>query len=111
MKTNIDLKKLNFKNSEGLIPAIVQDFKSRDILMLGYMNKKALELSLESGWVHFWSRSRNKLWLKGEESGNKLKVVEITSDCDNDSLLVEVELVGKNACHTGSKSCFFNKLA
>ena len=110
MKSNIDLKKLNFKKGGGLIPAIIQDLQSKDILMLGYMNKKALELSLESGWVHFWSRSRNKLWLKGVESGNKLKIVAITSDCDNDSLLVEVELIGTNTCHTGSKSCFFNKL-
>jgi phosphoribosyl-AMP cyclohydrolase len=93
-----------------LIPAIIQDKISKEILMLGYMNKEALNLTLENKWVYFWSRSRNKLWLKGEESGNKLRVVNIISDCDNDSLLIKVKLVGLNACHTGSKSCFFNRV-
>lgn len=110
MKDKIDPKMLDFKKSAGIIPVIIQDAKSKEILMLGYMNKRALKLSLETKWVHFWSRSRNELWLKGEKSGNKLRLIDITSDCDNDSLLVKVELVGKGACHTGSKSCFFNKL-
>lgn len=105
-KTN----KINFKKGNGLVPAIVQDKKTGDILMLGYMNEEALRLTLETKWVHFWSRSRNKIWLKGEESGNKLKLIGITADCDYDTLLVFAELTGKNVCHTGEKSCFFNIL-
>lgn len=104
------IKQVNFSKGGGLIPTIIQDTKTKEILMLGYMNEKALALTQRTKWVHFWSRSRNKIWLKGETSGNKLKVVKITSDCDNDTLLVEAELVGKNVCHTGSRSCFFNKL-
>jgi len=106
----IGIETINFAKGNGLIPVVIQDIKSRDILMVGFTDKEALTLTLDTKWVHFWSRSRGKIWLKGERSGNKLKVIGITADCDNDSLLVEIELIGKNVCHTGSRSCFFNKL-
>lgn len=93
-----------------LIQTIIQDYKTLEIYMLGYSNKESLEKTKSTGLVWFWSRSRQKLWMKGEESGNKLKVVGIFFDCDKDSLLIKVELIGKNVCHTGNKSCFFNKL-
>lgn len=105
MKLSIDFEKGN-----GLVPAIVQDYKTGDVYMLGYMNEVALRKTLETSWVYFWSRSRQKLWMKGEESGNRLKVKDIYSDCDCDCLLVKVELVGSNVCHTGNKSCFYTKL-
>lgn len=92
-----------------LIPTIIQDFKSKAVYMLGYSNDKSLEKTKESGYVWFWSRSRKKLWMKGEESGNKLKIKEIYYDCDKDTLLIEVSLEGKNICHTGNLTCFFNK--
>jgi phosphoribosyl-AMP cyclohydrolase len=106
MKTN----KIDFDKGDGLIPAIIQDIKNNKVLMLGYMNKIAFDKTIQSGYVHFWSRSRNELWLKGETSGNKLKVKEIFSDCDDDTLLILAELEGKEVCHTGEYSCFFNKL-
>lgn len=105
MKQTIDFTKNN-----GLVPAIIQDYKSGDIYMLGYMNEEAFKKTLETRWVYFYSRSRQKLWMKGEESGNKLKVKEIYSDCDNDSILVKVELNGINVCHTGNKNCFYTRL-
>lgn len=101
--------KLNFKKGNGLIPAVIQDFKTQEVLMLGYINKEALEKTKDSGWVYFWSRSKNKLWMKGEESGNKLKVKEILQDCDGDTVLIKVELVGTNVCHTGNKTCFYQE--
>lgn len=104
------IKQVNFSKSGGLTPAIIQDIKTKDVLMLGYMNERALALTWKTKWVHFWSRSRSKIWLKGETSRNKLKVIRITSDCDKDTLLIETELIGKNVCHTGSRSCFFNKI-
>ncbi len=103
-------QKLDFSKGNGLVPAIIQDCTSCEVLMLGYMNELALQKTLETGWVYFWSRSRQKLWMKGEESGNKLKVVELFSDCDTDSILIKAELVGKSVCHTGNKNCFFTKL-
>lgn len=99
------------KQSENnLIPAIIQDYKTGDVYMLGYMNNKALQITKESGFVNFWSRSRKRLWMKGEESGNKLKVKEVYTDCDDDTFLIKVELIGKNVCHTGNKNCFYKKL-
>lgn len=95
---------------QKLVPIIVQEEKTKEVLMLGYMNDESFDKTLETGWVYFWSRRRNNLWLKGEKSGNKLKVKEIYSDCDNDSLLVKVELIGKSVCHTGNKSCFYTKI-
>lgn len=102
MKISIDFKKGN-----GFVPAVIQDYISRDVYMLGYMNKESLQKTIETGWVYFYSRSRQKLWMKGEESGNKLRVKEVYSDCDNDSILMKVRLIGNHVCHTGNKSCFY----
>lgn len=95
---------------KNLIPAIIQDKQTRRILMLGYMDAKALSKTRKTGLVYFWSRKRNKLWLKGEESSNKLKVKEIFFDCDKDAILIKAELIGNAVCHTGSETCFINKL-
>lgn len=97
-------------DSNGLIPAITVDAVTNEVLMQAYMNKEALEKTLETGEAHYWSRSRQKLWHKGEESGNFQKVKAIYADCDGDSLLIAVEQVGGIACHTGSRSCFFNEI-
>jgi len=96
-------------NSEGLLPVIVQDFKSREILMFAYMNAESLQKTLETKKAHYYSRSRNKLWLKGETSGHYQNVKKISVDCDKDALLLEVEQIG-GACHTGHKSCFYQSL-
>lgn len=93
-----------------LIPAIIQDYRTNEVLMLGYVNKEALQKTKETGWLYFWSRSKNKLWMKGEESGNKLKVKKILKDCDEDALLIKVELIGTNVCHTGNKTCFYQEV-
>jgi len=101
----IDISKIDFDKGNGLVPAIIQDYYTSKVLMLGYMNKKALELSLESGFVTFWSRSKNRIWQKGEESGNTLNLVSISQDCDNDALLVQAKPNG-SICHTGSDTCW-----
>lgn len=93
----------------NLIPAIVVDVKTKEVLMLAYMNKESMEKTLKTGYTWFYSRSRQQLWNKGATSGNLQKVVSIKSDCDDDTLLVEVEQIGV-ACHTGSYSCFFKKI-
>ncbi|MEG0570350.1 MAG: phosphoribosyl-AMP cyclohydrolase [Oscillospiraceae bacterium] len=92
-----------------LIPAVVVDEQTNEVLMLAYMNKKSLELTFESGYTWFYSRSRNELWNKGATSGNFQKVVSIMADCDDDTLLIRVLQTGA-ACHTGHKSCFFNQI-
>lgn len=97
-----------FVKSE-LIPAIVQESGTGEVLMLAYMNKESMKLTLETGYTWFYSRSRQKLWNKGETSGHKQKIVSIKGDCDDDTLLIEVIQTGP-ACHTGSKSCFFNDI-
>lgn len=97
-------------NEEGLVPAIAQDAASGDILMVAWMNREALKRTAEIGEAVYWSRSRKKLWHKGEESGHTQKVVEIRTDCDEDVILLKVEQTGGIACHTGRKSCFFHKL-
>lgn len=97
-----------FKKSE-LIPTIIQEEKTGEVLMLAYMNKESLAKTLETGYTWFYSRSRQKLWNKGETSGHVQKVISIDGDCDDDTLLIKVEQTGP-ACHTGSKSCFFNKI-
>lgn len=99
----------DFSKLKGLVPAIVQDQKTGEVLMLAYMNLQALKLTEKTGFVHFWSRSRGKIWLKGEESGNKLKMITLCLDCDYDTILIKVELLGNAACHTGKYSCFFNQ--
>lgn len=96
-------------NKEGLIPAIVQDFETGEVLMMAWMNREALEKTLETDKTHFWSRSRKRIWLKGEISGHYQLVKEIRVDCDEDVLLIKVEQV-KAACHTGYRSCFFRKV-
>ncbi|HOD30570.1 MAG: phosphoribosyl-AMP cyclohydrolase [Smithellaceae bacterium] len=100
----------NFSKGDGLIPAIVQDLESRDILMLAYMNRQAWEATLQTGRATYWSRSRQALWVKGETSGNFQMVKNVFIDCDSDTLLLQVEQIGKAACHTGYKSCFYRKL-
>lgn len=105
----LNIQKLDFKKGGGLIPVVVQDFKSKMVLMVAYTNVEALEKTLSTGYTHYWSRSRGKLWKKGETSGNVQKVRGIFVDCDYDTLLFLVEQKG-NACHTGKKTCFHNKL-
>lgn len=97
-----------FKKSE-LVPTIVQDAKTKEVLMLAYMNEESFKLSLSTGYTHFYSRSRKQIWKKGETSGHVQKIIEIYADCDDDTLLVFVEQTGV-ACHTGAMSCFFNKI-
>jgi len=102
------LDKVKF-NSQGLVPVIIQEEKSAQVLMLGWMNKEALEKTISTGKVHFWSRSRKKLWMKGETSGNYQLLREIYLDCDGDTLLIKVDQI-RGACHTGYHSCFFRKI-
>ena len=104
----IDIKDLKF-DEKGLIPAIVVDAKTKEVLTLAYMNEESLKVTLEKGLTCFWSRSRQELWLKGETSGNYQHIVSITADCDKDALVIKVEKDGP-ACHTGEESCFFNPL-
>ncbi len=103
-----DIEKLKF-DEKGLIPAIVTDYETGEVLTLAYMNKESLKISLEKKKTCFWSRSRQELWLKGETSGNYQHIVSITADCDKDALNVKVKKDGP-ACHTGEESCFFNKV-
>ena len=106
--TGFDLDKLRF-DEKGLIPAIIVDHKTKQVLTLAYMSRESLEISLEKRLTCFWSRSRQKLWLKGETSGNFQHIVSVTSDCDDDALLIEVNPDGP-ACHTGSFSCFTHQI-
>ena len=103
-----DFSKIKF-DAQGLVPAVVQDAKTNAVVMLAYMNKESLKLTLETGYTWFWSRSRQELWNKGSTSGNLQKVVEMYYDCDGDALLVKAELNGP-ACHTGQYSCFHNPI-
>ncbi|PKL40851.1 MAG: phosphoribosyl-AMP cyclohydrolase [Spirochaetae bacterium HGW-Spirochaetae-1] len=98
---------LDFDKQGGMVPVIAQDYRTNEVLMLAYMNREAWELTLKTGIVHYWSRSRNKLWKKGESSGNMQEVKEIRVDCDDDTLVIKVNQVGDAACHEGYKSCFF----
>lgn len=102
--------KLDFKKQDGLIPLIFQDIKTNRVLMLGYVNELAFNKTLDTGLVHYWSRSRNKLWVKGETSGHIQKVHEIYIDCDNDAILVKGEQIGGASCHNGYESCFYQKI-
>ncbi len=103
------LNKVNW-SEDGLVPAIAQDAASGDILMVAWMNREALKQTVELGEAVYWSRSRKKLWHKGEESGHTQKVREIRLDCDEDVVLLKIEQSGGIACHTGRRSCFFQKL-
>lgn len=98
---------INFSKGNGLIPAVIQDYTTLQVLMVGFMNEEALEKTIKEGKVTFFSRSKNRLWTKGETSGNYLIVKKITEDCDNDSLLISVDPAGP-VCHTGNRSCFSN---
>ncbi len=102
--------KPDFSKLDGLIPAIAQDYKTNDILMVGFMNEEAWNKTLETKKATYWSRSRNKLWVKGETSGNVQEVKEILIDCDDDTVVLKVIQVGDSACHTGYRSCFYRKL-
>ena len=102
---------LNFdKFADGLMPAIVQEYATGEILMLAYINRLSWQKTLETGKAHFWSRSRNTLWLKGESSGHVQCIREILVDCDADTVVFQVEQLGGAACHTGHKSCFFRRV-
>ena len=107
MKQNVS--NIDFSKSDGIVPVIVQDANTKEILTLAYTNKESLERTLSTGNSWFWSRSRKKLWMKGEESGNTQKIKEILVDCDSDALIYVVEPQGP-ACHTGERTCFHNSL-
>ena len=102
--------KLDFEKCGGLIPAIAQDYKTNEVLMVAYINEESWNETLKTGAATYWSRSRNKLWKKGEESGNRQIVKEILVDCDEDTVIFKVEQIGGAACHEGYRSCFFRKL-
>ena len=104
------MDKLNFAKGDGLLPAIVQDYQSGEILMLAYINEESWLKTLETGKAHYWSRSRQKLWLKGESSGHIQMIKEILVDCDEDTVVFKVEQIGGAACHKGYASCFFRKV-
>jgi phosphoribosyl-AMP cyclohydrolase len=102
---------LNFsKSADGLLPAIVQEYQSGEVLMLAYINQESWEKTLATGKAHFWSRSRSKIWLKGESSGHVQIIHDIYVDCDNDTVVFKVEQVGDAACHTGYRSCFYRRV-
>ena len=103
---------MDFSKLDGLIPAVIQDATSQEVLMVGFMNQEALDLTRRTGFATFFSRTRNKLWMKGETSGNRLQVVEMLTDCDDDTVLVKVNRQGDgNVCHTGERTCFYRPLA
>ena len=103
---------MDFSKLNGLVPAVVQDAESQEVLMVGFMNEDALARTRETGFVTFFSRSRNELWTKGETSGNRLQVASLLTDCDDDTVLVKVKRLGDgNVCHTGARSCFSRELA
>ena len=102
---------MDYSKLAGLIPAVIQDADSAEVLMVGFMNEEALALTRETGFATFFSRSRNQMWMKGETSGNRLQVLDILVDCDDDTVLVKVKRLGDgNVCHTGERTCFFRKL-
>ena len=102
---------MDYSKLDGLIPAVIQDAETSEVLMVGFMNEVALAETRRSGFATFFSRSRNALWTKGETSGNRLEVVEILVDCDDDTVLVKVKRLGDgNVCHTGERTCFFRTL-
>ena len=100
---------LDFQKAGGLVTAVVQDHASDRVLMVGYMNEEAFRKTVKTGFVTFYSRSRGKLWLKGETSGHRLVVKEISTDCDRDAVLLKVEALGPGVCHEGYRSCFFRR--
>jgi phosphoribosyl-AMP cyclohydrolase len=103
--------KLDFAKSDGLVTAVIQDRATGRVLMVGYMNEEAFRRTVECGYATFYSRSRRKLWLKGESSGHRLAVASIQTDCDRDAVLIQVDAAGPGVCHEGYRSCFFRTLA
>ncbi len=101
---------LDFDKMNGLVPTIIQDEKTNEVLMLGFVNKESWDKTLETGKAWFYSRTRNKLWMKGEQSGHIQIIKEIKVDCDNDSVILKVEQVGGITCHTGNKTCFYRNI-
>ncbi|MGH9144312.1 MAG: phosphoribosyl-AMP cyclohydrolase [Vicinamibacterales bacterium] len=102
---------MDYKKLDGLIPAVIQDADSSEVLMVGFMNETALAETRRTGYATFFSRTRNKLWMKGETSGNRLEVVDILVDCDEDTVLLKVKRLGDgNVCHTGERTCFYRTL-
>jgi phosphoribosyl-AMP cyclohydrolase len=101
----------NFAKGDGLVPTIVQDAETKEVLMLAYMNRQSWEATLQTGKATYWSRSRQKLWLKGETSGHFQLIKTVFIDCDDDTILLQVKQLGEAACHTGYKSCFYRKLS
>jgi len=101
---------LDFTKLDGLVATVIQDATTNRVLMVGFMNAEAFRKTVETGFAHFYSRSRNKLWLKGETSGHRLVVKEISTDCDRDAVLVKVDAIGPGVCHEGYQSCFFRRL-
>ncbi|KPJ87338.1 MAG: phosphoribosyl-AMP cyclohydrolase [Spirochaetes bacterium DG_61] len=101
---------LDFDKAQGLIPAVAQDYESGEVLMVAYMNRIAWERTLSTGYAHYWSRSRQSLWKKGEVSGNVQEIKEIRIDCDADSILLRIRQIGGATCHTGHRSCFYRKV-
>ena len=102
---------MDFSKLDGLIPAVVQDDTTDEVLMVGFMNEESLSLTKSSGFATFFSRTRNTLWMKGETSGNRLKVKSLLTDCDDDTVLIRVDRQGDgNVCHTGNRTCFFKEL-
>jgi phosphoribosyl-AMP cyclohydrolase len=102
---------MDYTKLDGLVPAVIQDEESGEVLMVGFMNQAALEKTQETGFATFFSRSRQKLWMKGETSGNKLAVQRILTDCDDDTVLLKVKRLGTgNVCHTGERTCFYRDL-
>lgn len=110
MTTEDILKLVDFSKGNGLVTAIAQDAETGEILMLANMNEESLRKTLECGEAVYWSRSRSRLWHKGEESGNVQRVKELFIDCDGDAVLMKIEQIGRAACHTGKRSCFFRKI-
>ncbi len=105
----MNLNRLKY-DSNGLIPVIVQDAGDNEVLMMAYMNTESLEKTIQTGYTHFWSRSRKKFWKKGESSGHVQEVMQILHDCDRDTLLIRVQQRGPGACHTGHRSCFYTDI-
>ena len=101
---------LDFSKLDGLLPAVIQDHATGRVLMVGFMNDAAFQKTVETGCATFFSRTRNKLWMKGETSGHRLMVKEISTDCDHDTVLLKVEAIGPGVCHEGYASCFFRRL-
>jgi phosphoribosyl-ATP pyrophosphohydrolase/phosphoribosyl-AMP cyclohydrolase len=110
--TSTQTTPIDFEKAGGLVAGIVQDAKTGEVLMLGFLNEESYAKTLESGFVTFWSRTRGKLWMKGETSGNRLRIISAATDCDNDALLFKVEVEGDGlVCHEGTVSCFTKNIA